>query len=283
MALSHVVNHTLTPRRWDTSAQRSPLLRLPPELRERIWQYVLGGKVLHIGRKGEFGHSTAYAYECKAAGNEGDLVRNRGPYDSMDATATTLPYFGRHAPCDTSYHLNKAQYHATYLLRTCRLIHNDAALLPFSENTFLITEMHHHVTLVCFLRMLNPEQRHAIRKLVMMSCRATCGPHEPAEPDYIATSLTGLRDLTYIVEFNYFGTARSFLKGEYRERERLAADVLAFKGIALKTAQVNVALCFTNHAEAALTYGIMDVVEMGNPTREWEASVWKQLMGRSSE
>ncbi|KAK1823652.1 hypothetical protein LTR12_001838 [Friedmanniomyces endolithicus] len=161
MASFHGMNHTLTPRTWDTNAERSPLLRLPPELRERIWQYVLGGKVLHIGRKGEFGHSTAYAYECKANGSEKDLARHRGPYDGMDATPPTLPYFVRHAPCDTSYHMKKAQYHATYLLRTCRLIHKDAALLPFSENTFLITEMHHHVTLVCFLRMLKPEQRRA--------------------------------------------------------------------------------------------------------------------------
>ncbi|KAK0253951.1 hypothetical protein LTR91_002306 [Friedmanniomyces endolithicus] len=280
MAFFNGMNHTLPTRRWDTNAERSPLLRLPPELRERIWQYVLGGKVLHIGRKGEFGHSTAFVYECKAAASEKDLARHRGPYDGMDATPPTVPYFVRHTPCETSYHLKKAQYHATYLLRTCRLIHNDAALLPFSENTFLITELHHHAALVWFLRRLKPEQRRAIRKLVMMSCRATCGPQEPVEPDFIATSLIGLRDLTYIVEFNYFGTARSFLEGEHRERECLAADVLAFKGIALKTAQVNVALCFTNHAEAALTYGITDV---GDPRREWEASVLKQLMERSRE
>lgn len=72
--------------------QDSPLLRLPPEIRNRIWHLALGGKLIR--------HN----------------VYGRGRYRMMPRPSERENAFD--------------------LLRTCRQIYAETALLPFSANTF---------------------------------------------------------------------------------------------------------------------------------------------------
>ncbi|TKA64374.1 hypothetical protein B0A55_10344 [Friedmanniomyces simplex] len=262
---------------YSSNTERSPLLRLPSELRERIWQYTLGGKVLHIGRKGQFPYGTAYAYECKAVDDERRMLDNGGP-GANTVPRPTPPFFARHSHCETSHALNWGLHLPVHLLRTCRLIYQDASLLPFTENTFLFTDIHPHAALICFLRGLKPEQTRAIQRMIVMCSRSNSGPQEPAEPNFIAKSLTGLRDLTYTVEYNDYETALCFSEDLRRERKRLAADVLVFEGLALKVVHVSVGLCYTRRVLAGLSHGASDLVKLSGVAREWEAGVVKQLM-----
>ncbi|KAF2830992.1 hypothetical protein CC86DRAFT_272702, partial [Ophiobolus disseminans] len=73
--------------------QASPLLRLPSEIRNKIWHLVLGGKLIRDTRYGIRDHSVLMLRPCE-----------------------------REKPFE--------------LLRTCRQIYAETALLPFSANTF---------------------------------------------------------------------------------------------------------------------------------------------------
>ncbi|OSS50740.1 hypothetical protein B5807_04087 [Epicoccum nigrum] len=81
------------------SNSKSPLLRLPPEIRNRIWEYTVGGKVLDV------------TY----------FQRYRSRRYVEEVTTISKDSFPQHS-------------HA--LLQACRQIYAETALLPFSKNTF---------------------------------------------------------------------------------------------------------------------------------------------------
>jgi hypothetical protein len=85
----------LTSRNSVKSNQESPLLRIPPEIRNRIWEYALGGKNFRQqprGRKQMF---------------------------------VPMP---------------RERVNASALLRTCRQIYAETALIPFAVNTFSVND-----------------------------------------------------------------------------------------------------------------------------------------------
>ena len=44
------VNATVNPREGDDKNESTLILRLPPEIRQQIWQYALSGRLLHLTR-----------------------------------------------------------------------------------------------------------------------------------------------------------------------------------------------------------------------------------------
>jgi hypothetical protein len=81
------------------SNSKSPLLRLPPEIRNRIWEYTVGGKVLDVTH----------------------FARRKSHRYIEEVTTISKDSFPQHS-------------HA--LLQVCRQIYAETALLPFSKNTF---------------------------------------------------------------------------------------------------------------------------------------------------
>lgn len=109
----------------------SPLFRLPPEIRVRIYGLVLGGKQLWIAhsdskvelekpeknlqpqgpRSAQYGH---YRHRC-----------GRSYHFTADSFAWTMPSI-------TVLHLG--------LLRVCRQVYTETALLPSTPNTFTFSD-----------------------------------------------------------------------------------------------------------------------------------------------
>ncbi|KAH3989403.1 hypothetical protein HBI25_120030 [Parastagonospora nodorum] len=102
--------------------QDSPLLRLPGELRSRIWEYVLGG------------------YELRSV-----YIKN-----SQQITVKRMvPPFAE-------------RMNGTQLLRTCRQIYTETALLPYRANTFILETLD---TIKHELKKMKPFQRARIEKI----------------------------------------------------------------------------------------------------------------------
>jgi hypothetical protein len=93
--------------------QKSPLLRLPPEIRHSIWEYALGGHVLR---------------ESTLGNKEGGTKRYRW----------VPPWSERTCGLD--------------LLRTCRQIYSETALLPYKLNTFSTHYQLFQFNLRCWLK-----------------------------------------------------------------------------------------------------------------------------------
>jgi hypothetical protein len=125
----------------------SPLLRLPGELRNRIYEYVLGGLTI---RNLENVLSAAHVVH-EPVGLEQYGARAHGTvvpvYASSDVSDE--PWY-RYQPKTVLLHVN--------LLKVCRQIYSETHLLPFQLNAFEI----HHEKLGHFLGNLTVAQRDAI-------------------------------------------------------------------------------------------------------------------------
>lgn len=107
-------------KRSSTAANRldCPLLRLLPELRIRIWRLVLGEHRIHIPT-----HKAWAPYLC--------LAEEPGVPPDTIVQMSGHPYNFEHQLCrDGGARLQLG------LLQACRQIHNDAALVPFTDNHF---------------------------------------------------------------------------------------------------------------------------------------------------
>ncbi|KAI7081661.1 hypothetical protein KC356_g8975 [Hortaea werneckii] len=144
----------------------SPFLRLPPEIRNRIYELALGNNVIHIGTK-QCGKTDRGSY------SERELFRNvdfasryvklvhvvcSGAVDaekviyrsSKDSSQPPAPHYTvRHKHChevlrggqpsnpELAGHVSQNTHHLnTGLTRVCRDIHREAALIPYANNSF---------------------------------------------------------------------------------------------------------------------------------------------------
>ena len=118
---------------YDKNASESPLLSLPPELRNRVYRLVLGGRAIHLEmKKGRICHAI-----CQCSVTEEELTKSDR---SAPQPAFGALYDSRHEQCGFSFSnelLNAVRHHLSLtLLLTCRQIHEEAALIPFANNTF---------------------------------------------------------------------------------------------------------------------------------------------------
>ncbi|RMY19127.1 hypothetical protein D0867_04873 [Hortaea werneckii] len=144
----------------------STFLRLPPEIRNRIYDLALGNKVIHIGTR-ECGKTERGSYPTR------ELYRNvhsshryvklvhvvcNGTVDaeeviyrsSKDSSQISAPYYAvRHEECHEVLHEGQSSdpdlagqmRENTHILsmgltQVCRDIHREAALIPYANNTF---------------------------------------------------------------------------------------------------------------------------------------------------
>lgn len=153
-------------------APSCPLLELPAEIRNYIWELVLGGEALHVWGSPplENDNSILDILERRRWSASGvwhccKCFSARHPeQQAEDFKATTdrdggFEFLEVH---DTCREPSLLQYHKVALLRTCRQIHSEAALLPFVLNTFLFDN---HIQLFHFLRFVTPKQAKAIQNI----------------------------------------------------------------------------------------------------------------------
>ncbi|KAK3725492.1 hypothetical protein LTR37_000462 [Vermiconidia calcicola] len=175
----------------EMNASESPLLRLPPELRNRIYGYVLGGNILHVSRNGWSQITVTICRRPDLDAPRADAIREQGAED------VTFRYRNHHASlgCTLSFHKdNGARKLDVVLLQTCRHIHREAALLPHLLSTFAFDcDL---MDFSVFTDTLIPSQRRAIRAVTLVTCGRTIPRIK--SPSQISR-LTGLTHVTLSV------------------------------------------------------------------------------------
>ena len=140
----------------------SPFLRLPPELRLRIYELVLGGQTLHIvenfaRRPRE--RLVLLPYLCKEPASEENI---QIAFDSPDAAWNTPAAPSRHERCYSGWQTPGGL--ESSLLKTCRQIYNEANIVRYSSNTFSF-HADFPECLKLFYRQVPARYRNAIRRL----------------------------------------------------------------------------------------------------------------------
>ncbi|RMY68018.1 hypothetical protein D0863_07392 [Hortaea werneckii] len=136
--------------------------KLPSEIRDVIWQYVFGGLTIHISDDA-LDRNACVAKVCRlhvdpereaVALREGEQnpyhVRHFRCFEPQDPQSNN--------PCDQPQAL-------VSVLRVCRQIHDEAALIPFIANFFSFARF---TSLSRFLDRLVPAQAHAIERLAWL-------------------------------------------------------------------------------------------------------------------
>ncbi|KAK5164684.1 uncharacterized protein LTR77_009890 [Saxophila tyrrhenica] len=118
------------------------LLTLPPEIRNRIWEFALSEGILHAGCGPEWPAPVGMLI-CNAQRGEDDAMQT---VKYGETTADVESYDQRHSRCTDGGRwvtLNTPpdirRRYSVALLETCRQVHSEAALLPFELNTFVFT------------------------------------------------------------------------------------------------------------------------------------------------
>lgn len=154
---------------YDENAIKSPLLALPPEVRNRIFEYVLGcGETVHIWISPLDTALSVRHSICNADIDEESAART---IKCLDDATSPHGFAHRHATCQTytSHSQGSDSLHAAVLsvnfLATCRQVHRETALLAFEKNTFAFKDDH---ALRHFLNTIIPAQAHAVRSVVLL-------------------------------------------------------------------------------------------------------------------
>ncbi|KAK5164066.1 uncharacterized protein LTR77_010157 [Saxophila tyrrhenica] len=176
----------------------TPLLSLPPEIRNRIYTLVLCPDTLHVAALRldllPWVSYTNSVYVCKASLGDHEAARSIRDSERLQPYES---YAERHHACRASWGTVQTQLgFPMALLRTCRQTHSEAALLPFEEInfTFYAPFLVHP-----FLEKLLPSQRKAIRSITL---EATQGFNETTKigPEEALVGLEGLKAVTMFEE-----------------------------------------------------------------------------------
>ena len=131
----------------ERNATTSPLLRLPPEIRNRIFHFVLGGEHIHVFRD--------YQRQGTTNGRRPRSLDKRGYWCLYNTTA------GIGASDEDKW----KHFYSIKLLLVCRQIYAEACLLPYALNIF--SAYNATVLRSAFLPSLKPCQRRALRSLAI--------------------------------------------------------------------------------------------------------------------
>jgi hypothetical protein len=150
---SRLLNLNKSPRAQkllaSTNAADSRFLRLPPEIRCRIYDFAFSDRVVRV--------RTSQVTFCQSS--EACQIQHRQHYDQRIVHQISLPY-----PRDPS-ELEPCQAHKiskipVHLLQVCRQVYHEAALKPFTQPTFDFFVGNHGINY--FLAGLVPGQARAI-------------------------------------------------------------------------------------------------------------------------
>lgn len=120
------------------------MLKLPAEIRNRIWRSVLNNGRLHVIKRSSRDKTGYNLYRCSS--NSQRQVSDK----SQDSDKVTL-YVDNRRPAHRHWACvqdESPRVLGLALLQTCRQIHREAALLPFSETHFVCGDIRRFVNLV---------------------------------------------------------------------------------------------------------------------------------------
>ena len=172
----------------DDTQSQSSLLRLPPEIRQLIWQHAIGGHLLHIARAKD----RLFAISCTQPYGAERNTRHHGCWDltfDMDRWEPTL-YGGHVKPLGI---LAPAQ--------TCRLVYSEVMPILYGDNIF---DVNHPETVTALGKTVLPRRLEQVRSLNFswdnLKYGALGPPVDMANWKQACTTLetrfTGLRELT---------------------------------------------------------------------------------------
>lgn len=199
------------------NAEESAFLQLPSEIRNTIYEYALGGCTLHITQ-----HKPPGATEFRprvTICREGEWSTTESGHRAFDRGSF------HHGFCESHRDSNLANLDIA-LLRCSRQIYAEAALIPYSANTFHFLTLDHTEEL---FKSLMPTQRRAIKSL-LFSEEITTYPRS----NFDAKRLKGFTDLDDLTINIYHSTYhRAFkiedLKPFEDEYKDISPDVLPTK------------------------------------------------------
>lgn len=211
---------------YATNSNASPLMRLPAEIRNRIYREVLAANTIHL--EPGSGSSKVEHHVCRAVTNDFDEAKR---LQSQHGQGVVQRYDARHAGCQsTSAQVVKPQLNRLSLsiLQTCREIHQEAALLAYSDNTFTFGDV---CVLTDFLGCLTLAQARSVRSLVVLNRfghRSTV-PVRSRFARLVETRLTGLRNLTCFFELNAYKFVSAKFNSDPHFRQAMADGILQFE------------------------------------------------------
>jgi hypothetical protein len=165
--------HSLTTYRLLRNQQQSPLLRLPAELRNRIYELVVGGQEIRMVASKRDHDTQPFAIKLRSVTSQ-DINTTDGDVEmSEDTTMTTttttntvgVPVqddFGEPMIEEPIPPLWTKPHHFLALTAVSRQFHIETALLPFSLNKFSGRYIYRFTSFLCSLQ---PHQRNAIAKV----------------------------------------------------------------------------------------------------------------------
>lgn len=158
----------------------SPLLKLPSEVRNRIYEHVFGIGILHVGSSSQYHFTDRGAFPksiCCADESEADAARYIR--ESEDLSSEDL-FTTRHYKCH--HHADGSGFwKGLNILTVCRQIHREAALLPYKLNTFYFNNIFWIFSV--FQRKLAGEQRKEIRSIGFFQESMDAFPAEELKSD----------------------------------------------------------------------------------------------------
>ncbi|KAM0714087.1 hypothetical protein Q7P37_011051 [Cladosporium fusiforme] len=192
------------------NAGTSPFFKLPPELRNRIYSYALGGNVIHISEPRP-GKSFIKTSICRTPADHYDLPEDckiTGGSTMHSAIWKTVER--RHQRCYT----NHAPRHAiTFdLTLVCKQIYLESARIPFAENKFVI--QYPYKVGAWILRSFLVDRLNAAQVNSIDHINLHCLPDllEKSEVDLLLR-MKGLKSLTLIVLNHIPGQLEQSLSG----------------------------------------------------------------------
>lgn len=264
------------------NAQQSPLLRLPAEIRNRIYELVLGGNRVHISpRKDPWGNRYRPVI-CGVHPDNEDIeedYKTNGRLDSDDERLNPpkLAFDQTHRRCidrqlDWSI-CGSSDYLSLSLLRVCRQTHQETALLPFSLNTFVVTPIR---DLADFLSALTMSQKNAIEALTLL-CR--CHFFHPTLPARWTSRLDGLRSLTITVEaWNTPKSLQELMKTTALNHSELYSNNVSWQPVA----DVKVKVFQVAESEYR-AFRMVRIQEYPSLAREYEKALLKSSDGQGQD
>jgi hypothetical protein len=160
--------HSLTTYRLLCNQQQSPLLRLPAELRNRIYELVLGGQEIRTVASKRDHDTQPFAIKSRSVTSQ-DINTADGDVEMSDDTTMTTTTNAVGFPVQDDFGEPMIEepipprwtkpHHFLALTAVSRQFHMETALLPFSLNEFGGRYIYRFTSFLCSLQ---PHQRNAI-------------------------------------------------------------------------------------------------------------------------
>lgn len=145
--------------RWNRNRTASPLLRLPPEIRNRIYELVLSVGIISV-------HHRPVAHRWRV-NNSNTNNNNQGRHETIPGGFYCRRLGASQNPwIDTRHSATRAEERGVTLLSpVCRQLYRETALLPFQLNAWCFESVKLMERYVVRERRLPLEQRRAVRTL----------------------------------------------------------------------------------------------------------------------